>query len=255
MLFDTHAHVDRKNLKNTFLDLQNEYKKDGLTHVVLPSVEYSSWKDVVKMSREIKMVYGAIGIHPNDVKGLDLKILKEMKEYLTYKKIVAVGEIGLDYYRSTNKEEQKIWFNKQLEVAREFDLPVIIHDREANKDVFDILNKNNNYKSGVIMHCYSGSVEMAKEYVKRGAYISFAGPITFKNARVPKEVAKAIPLEYILIETDSPWLTPEPFRGKKNHPGNVRFVAKEIANLRGMTYSDLAKQTKKNAMKVFRIND
>ncbi len=254
MLFDTHAHIDREPMCFDLDNLIPEYKKDGVDYIMLPAVEYESWERVLSISSKYDMVYGAIGIHPNDCHITDIKVLDEIEAILASNpKIKAIGEIGLDYYRSENKEEQKIWFKRQLEIAKEHKLPVIIHDREAHADVMALLDEVDSYKTGVIMHCYSGSVEMAKEYVKRGAYISFGGTVTFKNARVPKEVAKVVPMDKVLVETDSPWLAPHPFRGKPNSPSYVRLVAATVAGLKEVSLEELANAAKTNAKKVFKI--
>ncbi len=254
MLFDTHAHIYMNPICENLDENLKEYKKNDLSYVMLPAVEYSSWKPVIDIVNSYDNVYGAIGIHPNEVADTNIKVLDEIQNILdNNKKIRAIGEIGLDYYRSSNKDEQIIWLKKQLEIAKKNNITVIIHDREAHADVMNLLDEVDSYETGVILHCYSGSVEMALEYVKKGAYISLGGPVTFKNAKVPKDVANAVPLDRLLIETDSPFLTPEPFRGKTNNPSNVRFVAMKIASLKGISYEEVANKTRENAMRVFKI--
>lgn len=250
-MFDTHTHISEQGLEK---DIQ-KYLDAGVTHMMLPAIDSSNWDAVIRISREHKEVYGALGVHPNSVANEKRSVLDELERKIHMQKIKAVGEIGLDYYRSENKEEQIEWLSTQLEIAKAANLPVIIHDREAHQDTMEVLDFINSYETGVILHSYSGSVEMAKEYVKRGAYLSFSGPITFKNARVPKEVAKSIPLEHILVETDSPWLSPEPFRGKKNDPSKVRFILAQIASLREMSFEEIEKITTENAKRVFHIED
>lgn len=166
----------------------------------------------------------------------------------------AVGEIGLDYYYLyTDKETQKYWFARQIELAKELDLPILIHDRDAHGDTLSILKAHQGGNLRGILHCFSGSQETAKELMKLGFYISFAGPVVFPKSLKLKEVAKEIPMDRLLIETDSPYLTPPPFRGKRNDPSNVRFVAEEIARLKGVSAEEIAEQTKRNAMEVYGI--
>ena len=169
--------------------------------------------------------------------------------------MVAIGEIGLDfYYDHSPRDIQREWFRKQIDLAKEVNLPIIIHDRDAHGEVFDTLKKHDAGSLGCVMHCYSGSVEMAREYVKMGVYISLAGPVTFKNARKTYEVAKEIPLEWLLIETDSPYLTPVPHRGKRNEPAYVRFVAQKVAEAKQIPVEEVAHQTTLNTKKLFKIN-
>ncbi len=254
MLFDTHAHIDNEPLYSNLNHLIPEFKQDGIDYIMLPAVEYASWDRVIRITTQYDMVYGAIGIHPSEVTINDMKVLDEIDDVLKHHpKIKAIGEIGLDYHWYDNREEQQMWFKAQLEIAKKHNLPVIIHDRDAHADVKKILDEVDSYSSGVIMHCYSGSVEMAKEYIKKGAYISLGGPVTFKNARTPKEVAKIVPLDRILVETDSPYLAPHPFRGKTNSPSYVRLVAATIASIKGMSLEELAESAKENAKRVFKI--
>ncbi len=254
MLFDTHAHIDNEPMYSNLDNLIPEYKNDGIDYIMLPAVEYESWERVINITKKYDMVYGALGIHPSDVTKNDLKVLDEIEDLIKKNpKIKAIGEIGLDYYWYDNKEEQQMWLRRQLELAKRNDLPVIIHDRDSHADVKKLLDEVDSYKSGVIMHCYSGSVEMAKEYIKKGAYISLGGPVTFKNAKVPKEVAKIVPLDRILVETDSPYLAPHPFRGKTNSPSYVRLVAAQIAGIKGLSLEEFASHATENAKRVFKL--
>ena len=183
-----------------------------------------------------------MGVHPHSAKEMDESTIEILKSFTNREKVIAIGEIGLDYYYDNSPRDiQQKRFKEQLDLAKEVDLPVIIHTREASRDTFDILKEAQDGSLEGVMHCFSGSVEMAMEYIKMGFYISLAGPVTFKNARVSKEVAKAIPLDKLIIETDSPYLTPEPYRGKRNEPYYVRYVAGTIAELRGITFEELAK--------------
>lgn len=253
MFFDTHAHIDDRRFSKDFKKLAEEYKKDNIVGVMIPGVSAKDWDIIKEMSKQ-DIFYAGYGIHPQEVDKHSDKDLQRLEEIIKINDLVCVGEIGLDlYWRQDNLERQKYFFIEQIKLARKYKLPINIHDREAHGAIKDILFKYADFESGVIMHCYSGSVELAKEYIKKGAYISFAGPVTFKNARVPKEVVKIVPLDRLLIETDSPYLTPEPFRGKRNSPSNVRFIASKIAELKSMELKDIAIITTNNAKRVFSI--
>ena len=198
-------------------------------------------------------VYGMLGIHPSEVKSWDDSFIEKIKNYAKNSKIAAIGEIGLDYYwdKSFNDLQKEV-FIKQIKLANELNLPIDIHDREAHKDTYDIIQEHNN-GSKVIMHCFSGSVEFARECVKAGFYLGIGGVVTFKNAVKMKEVAKDVPLEKILLETDAPYLTPVPFRGKENQPAYVKYIAEEIASLRGISVEEVAQITTENARTAFNI--
>ncbi len=251
MMFDTHTHLYIDDLESKI----KQANSVGVKYMMIPSIDIPTWDKIIKLVEKYDGIYGAIGIHPTDVRDIDLSKFNRINKLLTHKKIKAVGEIGLDFYRDNNKDEQIEWFIKQLDIAKKFELPVIIHSREAHKETLEVLDFVDNYKTGVILHCYSGSAELAREYNKRGAYISLAGPVTYKNAKIPKEVAKVVDEDLLLIETDSPWLTPEPFRGKKNDPSKVEYVAREIANLRGIEFEELCQITTNNAKRVFKIEN
>lgn len=198
-------------------------------------------------------MYAAVGIHPDEVGELNEETFARMKELFLRDKVVAVGEIGLDYYWDNESHAmQKKWFIRQLELARELSLPVLIHSREAAADTMDIMKEYAGGLKGVI-HCYSYSREMAKEYVKMGFYIGVGGVVTFKNARKLKETVEEIPLEAIVLETDCPYLAPVPFRGKRNHSAYIRYVAEEIAGLKGVAYEKVVAQTEMNAEKLYGI--
>ena len=241
-LIDTHAHLDML----TIFDIS------GVGKVVVPSVEYKTMDKVVKLS-ENENVYSMIGIYPTEAKTYNKEVEDKMIEYAKNSKVVAVGEIGLDYYWDKSFVDlQKEVFIKQIELANGLNLPIVVHDREAHKDTFDIL-KQYNKSSKVLLHCFSGSVEFMRECIKEGCYIALGGVVTFKNAIKAKDVAKAVPLEKLVLETDSPYLTPVPYRGKENKPGYVRFVAEEIANLRNIPVDEIIDITTRNAEEFFNI--
>lgn len=251
--FDSHAHIDDKRLDNKYLG--KDLREAGVSGVIIPGVDRKGWKRILEMAREEDIFYPSLGIHPQEVSDTPWEVLEELEELIKANpQVVAIGEIGLDlHWRQDNIELQRQWFKAQMLLAKKYKLSIIVHDRKANSQVYDLIEEVDPYESGVIMHCYSGHVPLAKAYVSRGAYISLAGPVTFQNARVPKEVAAAVPLERLLIETDSPYLTPHPFRGKKNDPSKVRYVAEEIAKIKGLSLEEVARATHENALRAFRI--
>ena len=239
-LIDTHSH----------LDMLSELDISGVGKVVVPSVEINTMDKVVALS-ENPNIYSMVGIYPSEAKTYSQEVENKMIELAKNPKVVAIGEIGLDYYWDKSFVElQKEVFIKQIKLANRLNLPIVVHDREAHKDCFDILKEHNN-GSKVLFHCFSGSAEFMKECVREGWYIALGGVVTFKNAVKMKEVAREIPLEKLVLETDSPYLTPVPYRGKENKPAYVRFVAEEIANLRNMRVEEIIDITTNNAERFF----
>lgn len=247
-LIDTHAHID---MLEDMEDAINKSFSGGLEKIIVPCAYPKDIDKIYEISQKYDNIYGMLGVHPSEVKDWDDSIIDKIREYSKSNKIVAIGEIGLDYYwdKSFNELQQEV-FIKQIKLANELNLPIDIHDREAHKDTFDIL-KENNKNSKVVMHCFSGSVEFAKECIKEGWYLALGGVVTFKNAVKMKEVAKEIPLEKLLVETDCPYLTPVPYRGKENQPAYIKFVAEEIAKIKEISFDEVARQTTKNAKEVF----
>lgn len=256
MLIDTHAHVNFENYSQKLSEMFENAKNNKVELMILPGVEVSKWDEIIDFVDKYDNVYGAIGVHPSEIKDFDDAASKKMENLLHHPKIKAVGEVGLDYYWEKNEEVrelQKEIFIKQIKLANAAKKTLIIHEREAHKDAFDILKTYVNPDIKVLMHCFSGSVEFMKECVKQGYYIALGGIVTFKNAQKPKEVAKEVPLERLLLETDCPYLTPHPHRGEENEPAYVKFVAQEIANLKGISFEEVSKITTQNALKVFNI--
>lgn len=255
MLFDSHAHiVDSKFNKDRDQVIQRA-REAGVDYIMNPGADYESSLQAIALAEKYDFIYAAVGVHPHDAKSLDDMMLSLLKAMARKDKVKAIGEIGLDYhYDHSPRDLQKYWFEKQLLMAKELELPVIIHDRDANQDVFDILSKVQSFETGVLLHCYSGSAELAEEYVKKGAYISLAGPVTFKNARKPLEVVETVPLDRLMIETDAPYLTPEPYRGKRNESAYVSYVAKKFAEIKGCSYQEIAQATMENAKSFFKID-
>lgn len=252
-LIDTHSHIDIPDFEDLDAVISNA-EKNGVEKIIIPSVDRTSFEKVIAISNKYEGVYCALGIHPTEAQNAKSEDFDRIIELASDKKIVAIGECGLDYYwDKTFIKEQKEIFLKQIEIAKELKKALIVHDREAHKDTFDLLTQNINDEIPVIMHCFSGSLEFAKECVKKGFYIALGGVVTFKNAKKAHEIAKHIPLEHLLLETDAPYLTPVPFRGKRNEPAYVKFVAEEIAALRGISFEEVAEATTTNARKVFNI--
>lgn len=254
MLVDSHAHLDDERFDKDRDKLIKSLKEEGVDLIINVGSDLQSSIKSVSLSEEYENIYAAVGVHPHSAKEMDGSTINVLKSFTGRDKVVAIGEIGLDYYYDNSpRDVQRERFKEQLDLAKEIDLPVIIHTREAAQETFDILKEAQDGNLEGVLHCYSGSVEMALEYIKLGFYISLAGPVTFNNARVSREVAKAVPLDKLLIETDSPYLTPEPNRGKRNEPMYVRYVAARIAEVRGISFKEVASKTAANTKKLFRI--
>lgn len=254
MLIDTHAHLDDERYDEDRNQVIEQLRQDGLVYVINPGADMASSRKAVALADSFDFIYAAVGVHPQDAAAIDDDDIAELERLAGRDKVVAIGEIGLDYhYDEPSRDIQKRRFIQQLALADKLDLPVIIHDRDAHGDVMDILRARGKKQKGVL-HCFSGSVEMAEECLKLGFLISFTGNITFKNARRLLDVVKAVPIERMMIETDSPYLSPEPYRGQRNYPGNVRYVARKIAEIKGMEYEDVVRITGHNAIKLFGLN-
>lgn len=251
-LIDTHSHVDMIEEISVEEVIKNAIES-GVKKIIVPCAYPKDVDKIYELVNCYDNLYGLLGVHPSEAKDWDDCLIEKIKEYSKSDKIVGIGEIGLDYYWDKSFNDiQKDVFIKQIKLANELELPISVHDREAHKDTFDIL-KEHNQGSEIVMHCFSGSVEFARECIKQGWYIALGGVVTFKNAVKMKEVAKDVPLDKLLVETDAPYLTPVPYRGKENQPAYVRFVAEEIANLRGVSYEEIAEATTENAKKVFNL--
>ncbi|DAB21740.1 TPA: hydrolase TatD [Candidatus Gastranaerophilales bacterium HUM_22] len=250
-LIDTHAHIDMLEAPiELTLQLMNDF---GVKKAVIPSVEVSSMEKVIAAAEADENIYAMIGIYPSEAKTYTQEVEDRMIELAKNHKVKAVGEIGLDYYWDKSFVDlQKEVYVKQILLANKLNLPIVIHDREAHKDAYDLLLEYNQ-SSKALFHCFSGSVEFMRECVKKGWYIALGGVVTFKNAVKMKDVAREIPLDKLVLETDSPYLTPVPFRGKPNTPAYVRYVAEEIANLRQIPLNELIDITTNNAERFFEI--
>lgn len=245
-LFDEEFDIDREDAIKRAID-------SGVEKMILVGFSHKTNQLAQEMAKKWNVFYPTAGLHPSEASLNYLNDFLEFKSFVEKNKVYAVGECGLDYHWDiTYKEEQKKLFRLQCEYAIKKDLPIIVHSRDAAQDTFDIIASYKGKLKGV-MHCYSGSKELALEYVKLGFYISLGGPVTFKNAKEPKEVAKAVPLDLLLIETDCPYLSPTPMRGKRNESSYVKYVRDEIASLRGITPKEVEEATTKNAIRLFKI--
>lgn len=251
---DSHAHLDDERFDNDRDELINSLHEDGIEAVLNPGADLNTSRAAVALADKYPFIYAAVGCHPHDSKLMNDDTMNIFRELAKNTKVIGIGEIGLDYYYdNSQRETQKIWFREQIRLAKELDLPYIVHDRDAHEDVFRIMKEEHYSGTRGILHCYSSSVEMAKEFVKLGFYISLGGPVTFKNAKTPKLVAREVPFESLLIETDCPYLTPEPYRGKRNEPKYVKYVAEEIAAIREVSVEAVAEQTKENFKRLFNL--
>ena len=263
MLFDSHAHLNSEQYDEDREDVIAAIERSDLSYVMDIGFDLQSSVMAVEHAKQYPWCYAAVGCHPHDTKMMDEEMLSMLRGLAKKPKVRAIGEIGLDYYYNhSEKVTQQYWFRRQIQMALELDLPIVIHDRDANDDVMRILKeegvfgKNRAERLGdakLLLHCFSGSRELAQQYIKLGAAISIAGPITYKNARRGIEVVEAVPIENLLIETDSPYLTPEPFRGKRNRPDLVEHTARKIAGIKKLSFGEVAEITCNNAKKFFNI--
>lgn len=252
MLYDSHAHYDDEQFDADRDEVIAAAHKSGVAFINNIASNLESSRASIALAEKFDYVYATVGVHPSDVRGMTNGDIDTLRSLASHKKVVAIGEIGLDYhYDDTSEKEQKLWLSPQLELAKELKLPVVIHDRDSRGECKQIL-KERHISNGVI-HCFSGSAETAKEFLKMGFHISFTGVLTFKNARRAIEALRVIPLDRIMIETDCPYMAPEPFRGTRNHSGYVYRVAEKIAEVKGISFDEASRITTENAIKFFGI--
>ena len=252
MYFDTHTHLDDEKFDPDRELVIENLKKEGVSLAVNVGADLTSSKNSIALAEQYDFIYAAVGVHPNEVGEMQDEDLETLADMAKHEKVVAIGEIGLDYhYDEPGRDVQKLWFEKQLHLAQALNMPFIVHDRDAHQDTLELLKKGGYYNG--VMHCFSGSCEMAKILLDLGFYISIAGQVTFKNAPKVKEVAKMVPADRLFIETDSPYLTPEPHRGERNNSANVKFTCAKIAELKGICAEELAKVTLENGKKFYGI--
>ena len=254
MIFDTHAHYDDEAFNEDREKLIDEISRSEIRKIVNVGANLATSKNSVDLSEKYDFFYAAVGVHPDDAAEVTEEGIERLRELAKGKKVVAVGEIGLDYYwNKDNSDLQKTAFKRQIELARELSLPIIVHSRDAAADTMETLHETDAGKLGGVIHCFSYSPEIALESVKMGFYIGIGGVVTFKNAKKIKESVEAIPLEKIVLETDCPYLAPDPFRGKRNSSLYLEYVVKEIARLKGIDENTVMEQTFKNALNMYNI--
>ena len=252
MFFDSHAHLNFENYDTDRDKLINELFASEIDGIINVGVDIDTSYQSIKLAEQYENIYVTGGLHPNDLKANSDAEINELREIIKHDEVVAIGEVGLDFFRDyTPLETQRKYFIKQLEIALEKDLPVIIHSRDAEDETLKVINEVSDKYTGVF-HCYAGSAENALHLIEKGFYISFTGNITYKN-NDREEVIKALPLNRLLLETDSPFLTPVPFRGKRNDPSKLRYIAQKIADLKNITIEEVAKITSENTRKLFKI--
>ena len=254
MIFETHAHYDDEAFDKDREKLLETMHTQGIEKIINVGASLKGVRDTVALTEKYPFVYGAVGIHPDEVGNLTEEDMKELRSYCDREKIAAIGEIGLDYYwDKENHETQKKWFVRQMDLAKETGLPIIVHSRDAAKDTLDIMKAERADNLSGVIHCYSYSKEHAREYMNMGYYLGVGGVVTFKNAKRLKEVVEYAPLDYLLLETDAPYLAPEPYRGKRNCSLYLTYVAQTIAQIKGVPYETVVETTRKNAEKLFKI--
>ncbi len=254
MLFDTHVHLNADQYEEDLQEVIDRARKDKVENMVVVGFDRKTINRAMELVEKYDFLYAAVGWHPVDAIDMTDEDLAWIEDLASHEKVVAIGEMGLDYHWDKSpKEVQKEVFRRQIHLAKKVKLPIIIHNRDATADVVEILREEEAKEVGGIMHCFTGSLEVAKECMEMNFFISFGGPVTFKNAKKPKEVVKEIPMEKLLIETDCPYLTPHPYRGKRNEPAYVRLVAEQVAELKNMTIEEVAEKTTANAKKLFGI--
>lgn len=256
MIFESHAHYDDAQFDNDREELLTSMKENGIETIINVGSDFRGCEKTVELMNKYDFIYGAIGIHPSDIGDLNDDTCRWLEEKSTLEKIVAIGEIGLDYYWDKEEEVQKAqreWFEWQMKLAKMEGLPVIIHSRDAAEDTLKLMKGIHAEEIPGVIHCFSYSKEMAAEYVKMGYYIGIGGVVTFKNAKKVKEVAATVPMERILLETDCPYLAPEPNRGTRNSSLNLPYVVAEIAHIRGITPEEVIEATRRNAQRLFGV--
>ena len=249
-IFDVHAHYDDEWFDEDRDELLTSLPSLGVCGVVNNSVDLGTAKKVIALAEKYEYIYAAVGFHPENLDDMPTDYLQEIAELTEHPKVVAIGETGLDYHWDIPREKQKRVFEEQIKLSLELKMPLVVHDREAHGDVFELLRK---YKPNALVHCFSGSVELMREAVRLGFYISLGGVVTFKNARQSVEVASEIPLETLLLETDAPYMSPVPFRGKRNDSSKIIYAAEKIAALRNITVQELLNITSENAKRFYKI--
>ena len=254
MIFESHAHYDDKQFDSDREQLLSSMKKNGIETIINVGSDFRGSKDTVELAKKYDFIYGAIGIHPSDISDLNQETCQWLEENAALEKVVAIGEIGLDYYWDKEEEVQKAqryWFEWQMKLAEKVNLPVIIHSRDAAEDTMKIMEKACEDGIKGVIHCYSYSPEMAQKYVKMGYFIGVGGVVTFKNAKKLVKTVETIPLSSIVLETDCPYMAPEPHRGTRNDSRNIPYVIAKIAEIKGVSVEEVEQTTRENAFALF----
>ena len=255
MLFDSHAHYNDERFGDDVFEVLDVMQKNNVGYIMNSCSSIDEIPYILELSEKYPFLYASVGVHPHEVKSLTEDGIEILKKYTLNKKVKAIGEIGLDYfYDNSPREMQKKWFARQIELAKEVGLPIIIHDRDAHSDTMDILKSNKASECGGVFHCYSGSTEMLGEVLDMGFYVAFGGSVTFKNSQRPKAAAAYAPLDRILIETDCPYLTPEPHRGSRNESAYLKGVVSKLAQIRGLSEEEIERITFENACRFYDID-
>lgn len=254
MYIDTHVHLNNPDLLVKVEEVISLAFEEGVQKFIVPGYDFETSKTALELAHKYPFVYAAIGYHPTEIKGYGEKEYKWLEENVGDPKVVAIGEVGFDFHwDSTTKEEQEEAFIRQIEIAKKANKPLVIHSRDAIQLTYDTLKKHNASMVGGVMHCYSGSLEMAPLFIKENFYLGVDGPVTFSNAKEIVKVVKEIPIEWLVTETDSPYLTPHPYRGKENQPKYIPLIVNKISEIRGMEITEVAKVLFDNAQKLFRL--
>lgn len=254
MFIDTHVHLNADQYDEDLQEVIDRALENNVTKMIVIGFDRKTIERAMDLTEKYEFIYAVVGWHPVDAIDCTPEDLQWIEELAAYPKVVGIGETGLDYHWDKSpKEVQQEVFRKQIQLAKKVQLPIIIHNREATEDVLRILKEEKAEEVGGVMHCFSGSVETARESIDMNFMISLGGPVTFKNAKKPKEVAELIPIEHLMIETDAPYLAPHPYRGKRNEPSYVPLVAEEIARLKGLTIEEVGEKTTKNAEQFFKL--
>ena len=249
LIFDSHAHYDNKVFDSDRDEILKNLRLSGVSKIINVGCDENTSKKSINLAKKYPFIYASVGIHPHDAKNVSLDYISKLELWSKKEKTVAIGEIGLDYhYNFSDQNTQKKVFEEQLQLAQDLSMPVIIHDREAHDDTLNLLKK---YKPKGVVHCFSGSLDIAREVINLGMYVGLGGAVTFKNAKIPCLIAKEVPLEKLLLETDAPYMAPMPFRGKRCDSSMIKEISETIAKLRNMNAEDLLDSTNKNAVKLF----
>ena len=256
MLIDTHAHLEMPEFKRDLEAVIQKAKESGVEYIFTVGTEKKDWKRALEIANSQPSIYAILGVHPHNAKEIDDQTYPMLKELCRNGKVKAFGEIGLDFFRNLSPRDIQLKrFREQVGLAKGLGLPIVVHDREAHQETMEILRSEKAEECGGIIHCFSGDYEMAKVCMDMGFYISVPGSITFKNAESFREIVKRIPLESLLLETDAPFLTPEPFRGKRNEPSYVRYTAQKVAEVKKVSFEKVAEVTTENAMRIYRLSN